>query len=170
MRPDLGAPSPDMQPTTTAPASPAFLRVENLSIGFAGVSVNVVDGISFAIPAGKTLCLVGESGCGKSVTSLAIMGLLPPKSTRIPTGSAVFDGLELLHLSRAELEAIRGDRMAMIFQEPMTSLNPSFSVGDQVAEAVRRYARRYREPTQNPDRVVLILTPDKVMSSGYMAR
>ena len=141
MRPEVAAPSPDKPTKMTATASPAFLRVENLSIGFAGVSVNVVDGISFAIPAGKTLCLVGESGCGKSVTSLAIMGLLPPKSTRIPTGSAVFDGLDLLHLSGAELEDIRGDRMTMIFQEPMTSLNPSFAVGDQIAEAVRRHRK-----------------------------
>ena len=145
MRPEVAAPSPDKPTNMTATASPAFLRVENLSISFAGVSVNVVDGISFAIPAGKTLCLVGESGCGKSVTSLAIMGLLPSKSTRIPTGSAVFDGLDLLHLSRAELEDIRGDRMTMIFQEPMTSLNPSFAVGDQIAEAVRRHRKVSRD-------------------------
>jgi peptide/nickel transport system ATP-binding protein len=101
----------------------------------------VVDGVSFAIPAGKTLCLVGESGCGKSVTSLAIMGLLPPKSTKIPTGSAEFNGEDLLQLSRTQLEGIRGDRMTMIFQEPMTSLNPSFTVGDQIAEAVRRHRK-----------------------------
>jgi len=119
--------------------------VENLSISFAETGVNVVDGISFAIPAGKTLCLVGESGCGKSVTSLAIMGLLPPKSTRIPTGRAEFDGGDLLQLSRTELETIRGDRMTMIFQEPMTSLNPSFTVGDQIAEAVRRHRKVTRE-------------------------
>jgi peptide/nickel transport system ATP-binding protein len=124
-----------------APAVPALLRVENLSISFAGTGVNVVDGVSFSIPSGKTLCLVGESGCGKSVTSLAIMGLLPPKSTRIPSGRAEFDGQDLLHLSRPELETIRGDRMAMIFQEPMTSLNPSFTVGDQIAEAVRRHRK-----------------------------
>ncbi|MDR3471066.1 MAG: ABC transporter ATP-binding protein [Devosia sp.] len=103
------------------------------------MAVNVVDGVSFSIPAGQTLCLVGESGCGKSVTSLAIMGLLPVKSTRIRSGRAAFHGKDLLHLPWRELEAIRGDRMAMIFQEPMTSLNPSFTVGNQVAEAVRRH-------------------------------
>ncbi|MBZ9939352.1 ABC transporter ATP-binding protein [Mesorhizobium sp. BR1-1-16] len=128
-------------PDPAAFAEPALLRVENLSIGFAGTAANVVDSVSFSIAAGKTLCLVGESGCGKSVTSLAIMGLLPPKSTRIPSGRAEFDGRDLLHLPRAELETIRGDRLAMIFQEPMTSLNPSFTVGDQIAEAVRRHRK-----------------------------
>ena len=121
------------------------LRVENLSIGFAGTAVNVVEGISFSIPAGRTLCLVGESGCGKSVTSLAIMGLLPPKSTRIPNGRAEFHGEDLLQLRRPALEEIRGDRMAMIFQEPMTSLNPAFTVGDQIAEAVRRHRKLSHE-------------------------
>ncbi len=138
MYPEIAAPP---RPKSAAVVPAALLRVDNLAIGFAGVPVNVVDGISFAIPAGKTLCLVGESGCGKSVTSLAIMGLLPPKSTRIPTGRAEFDGQDLLHLSRPELETIRGDRMTMIFQEPMTSLNPSFTVGDQIAEAVRRHRK-----------------------------
>ena len=122
-------------------AAPPVLTVDNLAISFAGVGVNVVDGVSFSIPAGKTLCLVGESGCGKSVTSLAIMGLLPPKSTRIPNGTAAFHGTDLLKLPRRDLEEIRGNRMAMIFQEPMTSLNPAFTVGHQIAEAVQRHRR-----------------------------
>ncbi|HTJ57232.1 MAG TPA: ABC transporter ATP-binding protein [Devosiaceae bacterium] len=121
------------------------LSVDGLSIGFSGVPVNVVDDVSFSIAAGKTLCLVGESGCGKSVTSLAIMGLLPAKAARLSAGSAEFEGRDLLRLPRHEMEHIRGSRMAMIFQEPMTSLNPVFTVGSQVAEAVRRHRHVSRE-------------------------
>lgn len=126
---------------TRASNEDTVLDVQNLSIGFGKMPVNVVDDVGFSISRGKTLCLVGESGCGKSVTSLAVMGLLPPKSTRIPTGSAYFEGQDLLHLSRHELEEIRGNRMAMIFQEPMTSLNPVFTVGSQIAEAVQRHRK-----------------------------
>ena len=145
MFPEVVAPIGFPSRTGASVSAPPLLQVENLSIGFAGTDVDVVDRVSFSIAPGKTLCLVGESGCGKSVTSLAIMGLLPPKSTRIPSGRAQFQDMDLLSLSRAELETIRGDRMTMIFQEPMTSLNPAFTVGDQIAEAVRRHRKVSRE-------------------------
>lgn len=121
------------------PAAGPVLSVKNLSVQFRDVPVNTVDDVSFAIEKGKTLCLVGESGCGKSVTSLAIMGLLPQKAARITSGEAVFGGQDMLKLRRTAQEHIRGNRMAMIFQEPMTSLNPVFTVGEQVAEVVRRH-------------------------------
>ncbi len=115
------------------------LEVEDLSIRFRGQSIDLIDNVSFRIERGKTLCLVGESGCGKSVTSLAVMGLLPKASATVTQGSVRFNGRNLLGLPDAEIEDLRGNRMAMIFQEPMTSLNPVFSVGHQVAEAVRRH-------------------------------
>jgi oligopeptide/dipeptide ABC transporter ATP-binding protein len=117
------------------------LAVENLSIRFRGHPVDLIDDVSFATPAGKTLCLVGESGCGKSVTSLAVMGLLPKRAARVTAGSVRFRGAELLAMPEADIEDLRGNSMAMIFQEPMTSLNPVFTVGDQVAEVVRRHQK-----------------------------
>ncbi|MGR3504368.1 MAG: ABC transporter ATP-binding protein [Paracoccaceae bacterium] len=115
------------------------LEVANLSIRFRGQAIDLIDDVSFAIPRGKTLCLVGESGCGKSVTSLAIMGLLPKRAATVRQGSVRFNGRDLLGLPDHEIEDLRGNSMAMIFQEPMTSLNPAFTVGHQVAEAVRRH-------------------------------
>src|SRR5690554_4389981 len=122
------------------PAEPV-LNVENLSIRFRGQPIDLIDGVSFGIEAGQTLCLVGESGCGKSVTSLAVMGLLPPRAANVRAGVLRFRGQDLLSMSPDALTGLRGNRMAMIFQEPMTSLNPVFTVGDQVAEAVRRHRR-----------------------------
>jgi oligopeptide/dipeptide ABC transporter ATP-binding protein len=95
-----------------------------------------VDGVSLTLDRAETLALVGESGCGKSMTALSIMGLVPRPAGRIG-GSVRLDGAELVGLAERSLETLRGDRMAMIFQEPMTSLNPVMTVGDQVAEAVR---------------------------------
>jgi len=115
------------------------LDVRGLSIRFRGQPIDLIDDVSFSIAPGRTLCLVGESGCGKSVTSLAVMGLLPARSASVTAGSVRFRGRELLGLPRPEIEKLRGNRMAMIFQEPMTSLNPAFTVGDQVAEAVRHH-------------------------------
>ncbi|QXM23881.1 ABC transporter ATP-binding protein [Elioraea tepida] len=114
-----------------------LLAVSDLGVGFAtdrGV-VEVIEGLSFSVAAGRTLAIVGESGCGKSVTSLALMRLLPPNA-RV-RGRAVFDGIDLFAASEAEMRALRGGAIAMIFQEPMTSLNPAFTVGDQIAEAIR---------------------------------
>ncbi|HEX8167874.1 MAG TPA: ABC transporter ATP-binding protein [Beijerinckiaceae bacterium] len=96
-----------------------------------------VDGVSFDVAPGETLGIVGESGCGKSVTALSVMRLLPPRMARTVAGSVTFEGKDLLALDEAEMRAIRGNRIAMIFQEPMTSLNPVLTVGHQIAEAVR---------------------------------
>jgi oligopeptide/dipeptide ABC transporter ATP-binding protein len=115
------------------------LEVADLSIRFRNQPLDLIDGVSFAIEKGKTLCLVGESGCGKSVTSLAIMGLLPKRAATVTQGAVRFNGRDLLGLPDDQIEDLRGNRIAMIFQEPMTSLNPAFTVGHQVAEAVRRH-------------------------------
>jgi oligopeptide/dipeptide ABC transporter ATP-binding protein len=114
-----------------------LLAVEGLGVGFLTDQgrIEVVEGLSFTLEAGRTLAIVGESGCGKSVTSLALMRLLPPNA-RV-AGRVTFDGTDLLAASEAEMRALRGGAMAMIFQEPMTSLNPAFTVGDQIAEAIR---------------------------------
>ena len=100
---------------------------------------NVVDNVSFPVHAGETLCMVGESGCGKSVTSLALMGLLASPPARRVAGTAHFEGVDLFALSERELADIRGNRMSMIFQEPMTSLNPAYTIGEQIGESIRRH-------------------------------
>ena len=125
----------------------ALLEVEGLRTSFrveAG-EFSAVDGVSFALEAGHTLGLVGESGCGKSVTALSIMGLVPAPAGRIVSGSIRFEGTDLLALSAAELRELRGDRISMIFQEPMTSLNPAFTVGEQIVEGILRHRRSSRE-------------------------
>jgi len=116
----------------------ALLEVRDLRTSFfipAG-EVRAVDGVSFDVSAAQTLGVVGESGCGKSMTAFSILRLVPPPG-RIVGGSVVFDGRDLLHLSEREMRSVRGNEIAMIFQEPMTSLNPVFTVGNQIAEAVR---------------------------------
>ena len=120
--------------------SDALLELRGLTVDFAtddGV-VHAVDGIDLALGRGRTLGLVGESGCGKSVTSLAIMGLLPPENSTVG-GAVVFEGRDLLTLDAHLLRDLRGARLAMIFQEPMTSLNPSYTIGDQIIEAIQRH-------------------------------
>ena len=118
-----------------------LLNVENLHISFKGENkqwIETVKGISFAIPKNKTVALVGESGSGKSVTSLAVMGLLPKGQSQIAAQSRItFEGKDLLNLSAKEIRKICGKEIAMIFQEPMTSLNPVLRIGDQIAEAIR---------------------------------
>ncbi|MFN4140363.1 ABC transporter ATP-binding protein [Aestuariivirga sp.] len=113
-----------------------LLRVEGLTVGFNTEQgpVRVVEDVSFALGAGSTLGLVGESGCGKSVTAQTIMRLLPSPPSRIEGGSILFDGRDLAQLSPREMQKIRGDRIGMVFQEPMTSLNPTLRVGEQIAE------------------------------------
>ncbi len=96
-------------------------------------------GLSFAVRPGETLCIVGESGCGKSVTALSLMGLLPRGVARVMSGTATFAGQDLLALPERALADLRGDRISMIFQEPMTSLNPSYRIGDQISEIVLRH-------------------------------
>ena len=98
-----------------------------------------VDGVSLDVASGETLGIVGESGCGKSVTALSVLRLLPDRIGRTVGGSVHFDGIELLTLSEAEMRDIRGNRIAMIFQEPMTSLNPVLTIGHQIAEALRTH-------------------------------
>jgi oligopeptide/dipeptide ABC transporter ATP-binding protein len=118
----------------------ALLEVDDLRTYFktrAG-EVHAVDGVSFSVEVGKTLGIVGESGCGKSVTALSIMGLLPP-SGRIVSGSIRFEGRELTTMSQRELEDIRGRQIAMIFQDPMTSLNPTLTIGTQIMETMQRH-------------------------------
>jgi peptide/nickel transport system ATP-binding protein len=120
-----------------------LLSVQDLGVRFNGADGRVtraVDGISFDVRRGKTLGIVGESGCGKSVTSLAIMGLLPSRGTDI-TGRVLYEGKDLRAMPAHDLRDLRGNRIAMIFQEPMTSLNPSFTVGDQIMEAVLRHRK-----------------------------
>ncbi|MGH2457924.1 MAG: ABC transporter ATP-binding protein [Chloroflexota bacterium] len=115
-----------------------LLRIGNLRTYFYtsdGV-VPAVDGIDLAIQRGRTVGLVGESGCGKSVTSLSIMRLVPPPGKIVEGSAIVLDGVNLLGLSQEKMYEVRGGRIAMIFQEPMTSLNPVFTVGDQIAEAI----------------------------------
>jgi peptide/nickel transport system ATP-binding protein len=118
--------------------TPSVLSVSDLTVRFKDAPANVVDGVSFSIQPGKTLAIVGESGCGKSVTSMALMGLLPDTATVQASASNLL-GEPLLGMSDARLLDVRGNRMAMIFQEPMTSLNPVFTIGDQIAESVIRH-------------------------------
>jgi len=103
--------------------------------------LSVVDGVSLNLARGQTLAVVGESGCGKSMLSLSIMRLVP-RPGRIAEGQIRFDGVDLASLSDREMRAIRGQRIGMVFQEPMTSLNPSFTVGDQITEAMRAHDKR----------------------------
>jgi peptide/nickel transport system ATP-binding protein len=120
----------------------ALLEVDDLRTHFAtegGGEFRAVDGISFAVESGKTLGIVGESGCGKSVTSLTVMGLLPSRGARIASGSIRFAGKDLRGLSADDLRDLRGNRLAMIFQEPMTSLNPAYTIGDQIMEGLTRH-------------------------------
>ncbi len=115
-----------------------LLDVQDLAIGFGGNTV--VHGVSFQVAPGETLALIGESGCGKSVTALAVMRLLP-SAARIARGKVLFEGTDLATVSRSGLRDIRGKRMSLILQEPMTSLNPVLTVGAQIAEVVRRHER-----------------------------
>lgn len=117
----------------------SLLRVKDLTVEFRteeGV-VRALDGVSFTIKKGETLGLVGESGCGKSVTALSIMQLIAKPAGRITNGQIWFDDVNLLELNEEKIRRLRGNRISMIFQEPMTSLNPVFTIGEQIIEAVR---------------------------------
>jgi oligopeptide/dipeptide ABC transporter ATP-binding protein len=119
----------------------ALLEVKGLKTHFfmrEGV-VRAVDGVSFVLEKGKTLGIVGESGCGKSVTALSIMGLIPRPPAKIVEGEILLDGRELTGLSDRQLEDVRGRQIAMIFQDPMTSLNPTLKIGTQITETLRRH-------------------------------
>ena len=121
--------------------SSAILEVRDLRTQFHTLDgvVRAVDGVSFDLERGETLGIVGESGCGKSVTALSILRLIPPETGRIASGSIRFEGQELVALGEEEMKSLRGHRISMIFQEPMTSLNPVLTVGTQIAENVVRH-------------------------------
>ena len=123
----------------------ALLEVEGLTTRFPGPKggVPIVDGSSFTIDRGEVLALVGESGCGKSMTALSLMRLVP-KPGRISDGRVLLGGRNLLELPVSEMRGVRGSRISMIFQEPMTSLNPVLRVGEQVAEAIRLHEKMSR--------------------------
>ena len=141
-------------PSPPLPSPPLpVLSVENLSLDFVSEAgtIRALDGISFSLAKGEILSLVGESGCGKSVTAMAIMGLLPRGAARITSGTVLLTGKDgatqdLLGLSERALKEIRGNRIGMIFQDPMTSLNPVHTIGMQIAEVVRRH-----RPVSNGD-------------------
>ncbi len=131
--------------TDAGAAATALLAVADLTVTFRtdqGLA-RAVDGISFELHAGETLGIVGESGCGKSVTALAVMGLIPSPPGTV-TGRVAFEGRNLVGLAPRALADLRGNRMAMIFQEPMTALNPAFTVGDQLTEVLLRHRRTNR--------------------------
>jgi len=130
--------------------APALLEVRGLRTLFSGErgEVRAVDGVDLRLQRGRTLGIVGESGCGKSVTALSIMGLVPQPPGRV-AGEVLFEGEDLLKLPAQRLRDLRGDQLSMIFQEPMTSLNPAFTVGDQVAEALLRHRNISRKEAKN---------------------
>src|SRR5207237_35811 len=106
--------------------------------------VHAVDGVSFELAAGETLGIVGESGCGKSVTALSLMRLIPQPPGRITQGSIVFDGQDVLKMDDDDVRSIRGNNIAMIFQDPMTSLNPVLTISRQISEPLKTLAREFR--------------------------
>jgi peptide/nickel transport system ATP-binding protein len=144
-----------------------LIEIKDLRVlfhGDDGRTTHAVDSVDLSVANGATLGLVGESGCGKSVTSLAIMGLLSKHSADV-SGSIQFDGFDLLEASDETLRDLRGNRLAMIFQEPMTSLNPSFTIGDQIIETILRHRggsrRQARERAVELLRRVHIPSPEK---------
>lgn len=127
------------------------LQVKDLKTHFftdEGVS-KAVDGLNFSISKGETLGIVGESGCGKSITSLSIMRLIDRESGSKVEGNILFKGKDLLQQNESEMRAIRGNQISMIFQEPMTSLNPVYSVGEQIAEAIRIHQKLSKKEAWN---------------------
>ena len=121
--------------------SAPLITFRQLSVSFAAEKqrVRAVQEVSFAIHAGQTVGIVGESGCGKSVTAMALMGLLPPQAARIDSGEILFDGQDLLRLKTNPMADLRGNQLAMIFQEPMTALNPVLTIGEQLCEPLIRH-------------------------------
>ncbi len=141
-----------------------LLEIDNLRVVFhgdRGRKTHAVDSVSLTVRPGQTLGLVGESGCGKSVTALAIMGLLPKASAEV-TGSIRFEDTDLLRLPDSAMRDLRGDRLAMIFQEPMTSLNPSYTIGNQIAESLIRHRGLSRQEARR--RSIALLRQVKIPS------
>jgi peptide/nickel transport system ATP-binding protein/oligopeptide transport system ATP-binding protein len=144
-----------------------LLEIKNLRTYFSvrGHTAKAVDDVSLSILPGQTLGLVGESGCGKSVTAHSIMRLVPTPPGRIAGGEILFEGRDLVTLSEAQMRRIRGNRISMIFQEPMTSLNPTYPVGDQVEEVIRLHEKlsraAARERSVDMFKLVGIPAPEK---------
>ena len=147
------------------------LEIKNLRLSFGKDEdrVEVLSGVSLSVPEGKIVGVVGESGCGKTVTALSIMRLIPEPPGKIEGGEIIFDGADLLKLSERDIRAIRGNRISMIFQEPLSSLNPVFSVGEQVGEAIRTHLRvskkEEKERTVELLKLVGIPSPETRMNS-----
>ncbi len=147
-----------------------LIEVKNLTTSFftADGEVRAVDGVSFEIEEGKTMGVVGESGCGKSVTALSIMRLIPSPPGKIVGGQVLLRGRNLLELNREEMRKMRGNEISMVFQEPMTSLNPVFTIGNQIAEAIRLHQglgrRATREKVIEMLRLVKIADPETRIS------
>jgi oligopeptide/dipeptide ABC transporter ATP-binding protein len=143
-----------------------LIQVKNLRTSFftADGEVRAVDGVSFAIKEGETLGLVGESGCGKSVTALSILRLVPSPPGKIVGGEILYRDRDLLRLTGEEMRKIRGNEISMVFQEPMTSLNPVFTIGNQIGEAIRLHQglgrQEAREKTVEMLRLVKIADPE----------
>ena len=159
-----------------------LLEVKELTTAFAGDFGNniSVDHISFYVDKGEIVCIVGESGCGKSVTSLSIMGLLSRKG-KVTEGCVLYDGRNLLEMTEKELDQIRGDEVTMIFQDPLTSLNPVFTIGSQITESIRTHmklskpeaAKRAEEPLGKvgmPDAGSIMKKHPHVLSGGMRQR
>src|SRR5512139_3944246 len=143
-----------------------LLEIRNLKTYFdvRGGVLKAVDDVSFTIETGETLGLVGESGCGKTVTANSVMRLVPIPPGRIAGGEILFDGIDILRLPASEMRKVRGNKISMIFQEPMTSLNPVFTVGDQVAEVISLHKklsqREIRDKVIEAFRLVRIPAPE----------
>lgn len=152
------------------PAGSALLAIENLSLGFQTSQglVPVVENLSLTVGAGRIVGLVGESGCGKSVTARAIMRLLPTPPARVSAGKIFLDGVDLLELDDAGMRHARGNQIGMVFQEPMTSLNPTLTIGFQVGEALKLHGKSDRanvklnRATVKPDRATVLEMLDLV--------
>ena len=128
-------------------AGKTLLEIKNLGVSFPGAEgpLEVLGGVSLSVGEGQIVGVVGESGCGKTLTALSVMGLLPAPPARIDSGEVLFRGENLLSLTEKELRRYRGSRISMIFQEPMSSLNPVYTVGDQVGEVIRVHERTSRK-------------------------
>jgi peptide/nickel transport system ATP-binding protein len=149
---------------------PPLLEVKNLKTGFNidGKVYNAVDDVSFTLKRGKIVCIVGESGCGKSVMSLSIMNLLPKGIGQIVDGEIIFESKNLAKLSQEEMNKIRGKDIAMIFQEPMTALNPVFTIGFQIQEVLFNHMKISKEEARNKAIELLkqvgISRPEKIIN------